>query len=142
VEQVQAITFVPTEEIDLTNLRANQTRSVRLQLPATIRSQRDSVTVTLRIEPQVGTFAFPVAPTIDNLPSGMRATLQTTTVTVQVRGPVPTLKALPAGSIRASVNVEGLEAGPHVLDATVAVPQGLSLVTYEPRQVVVILTAQ
>ncbi|HEY7467416.1 MAG TPA: CdaR family protein [Dehalococcoidia bacterium] len=140
--QVQAITFVPTEEVDLTNLRANQTRNVPLQLPASIKSQRDSVTVTLRVEPQIGDFAIPVAPTIENLPSGLRATLQTTTITVKVHGPVPTLRSLPAGSIRATVNAEGLSAGTHVLDATVSVPQGVTLVSYEPMQVVVTLAAQ
>jgi YbbR domain-containing protein len=142
VTQVQSITFVPTEEIDLTNLRSNQTRNVRLQLPGTIRAQRDTVSVTLRIEPQTGEYVFPVAPTIENLPSGMRATLQTTTVNVKVRGPVPTVKALPAGSIRATVNTNGLGPGVHVLDATVSVPQGITLVSHEPMQVVVVLAAQ
>jgi YbbR domain-containing protein len=142
LEQVQAILFVPTEEVDLTNLRSNQTRNVALQLPASIKSQRSTVTVTLRIEPQVGEFAFPVAPTVDNVPSGLKATLQTTTVTVRVRGPVPTLRGLPAGSIRATVNTEGLAVGAHVLDASVSVPQGLTLISYEPIQVVVILAAQ
>jgi YbbR domain-containing protein len=142
LEQVQAILFVPTEEVDLTNLRSNQTRNVALQLPASIKSQRSTVTVTLRIEPQVGEFAFPVAPTVDNVPSGLKATLQTTTVTVRVRGPVPALRGLPAGSIRATVNTEGLAVGAHVLDASVSVPQGLTLISYEPIQVVVILAAQ
>jgi YbbR domain-containing protein len=140
--QVQAITFVPTEEVDLTNLRANQTRNVRLQLPASIKSQRDSVSVTLKIEPQIGDFAVPVAPTIENLPSGLRATLQTTTITVKVHCAVPTFRSLPAGSIRATVNGEGLSEGAHVLDATVSVPQGVTLVSYEPMQVVVTVAAQ
>jgi YbbR domain-containing protein len=142
LEQVQAITFVPTEEIDLTNLRANQTRTVRLQLPASIKSQRDSVSVTLRIEPQTGDFNFPVAPTIENVPAEMRATLQTTSISVILRGQVPVLRALPVGSVRATVDAKGLSPGVHVLDATVTVPQGVTLLSYEPRQVVVVLTAQ
>ncbi len=142
IEQVQSIPFVPTEEIDLTNLRTNQTRNVRLQLPASVRSQRDTVTVTLRVEPQIGEFALAVAPTIENLPSGMRATLQTTSITVRLRGPVPTLKALAPGAIRATVNADGLVAGAHVLNATISVPQGLTLVSSDPAQVVLILAAQ
>jgi YbbR domain-containing protein len=140
--QVQAITFIPTEEVDLTNLRSNQTRSVRLQLPANIHSQRDTVTVTLRIEPQIGEYALAVAPTVDNLPTGMRVMLQTTSITVRVRGPVPTLDALAPGAIRATVNAQGLEAGVHVIDATVSVPQGVTLVSSDPAQVVMVLTAQ
>jgi YbbR domain-containing protein len=128
--------------VDLTNLRTNQTRNVRLQLPARIRSQRDTVTVTLRVEPQIGDYAFPVAPTIENLPSGMHATPQTPTITVKLTGPVPTLRALQPGSIRATVNAEGLGEGAHVLDATITVPQGLTLASFEPRQVVVTLAKQ
>jgi YbbR domain-containing protein len=140
--QVQAITFVPTEEVDLSNLRANQTRTVRLQLPASIKSQRDSVSVTLQIEPQAGDFAVPVAPEIQNLPSGMRATLQTTAITVRIRCAVPTFRALPAGSIRVTVNAEGLAEGAHVLNASVSLPQGVTLLSFEPAQVVVTLAAQ
>ena len=139
LEQVQAISFVPTEEMDLTNLRSNQTRNVRLQLPASVKSQRDTVSVTLRIEPQIGDFTFPVAPSLENLDSGRRATLQTSTIAVHVRGPVPTLRSLPAGAIRATVNVEGLAPGAHVLDANVSVPAGLTLVSFNPPQVVVII---
>jgi YbbR domain-containing protein len=142
VEQIQAITFIPTEEVDLTNLRTNQTRNVPLQLPTTIKTQRDTVTVTLRIEPQIGELAFAVAPTVENLPSGLRATLQTSSISVKVRGPVPTLRTLPAGSIRAAVNAADLGAGAHVLDAVVTVPQGLTMVASDPAQVVLILTPQ
>ena len=110
-------------------------------MPSTIKSPRSNVTVTLKIEPQIGEFAYPVAPTVENVPSGLRATLQTTSITVKVRGPVPTLRALPAGSIRATVNAEGRAAGAHVLEATVTVPQGLTLMSFDPTQVVVVLSA-
>ena len=139
VELLQAITFVPTEEIDLTNMRANQTKMVRLQLPGTIRATRDSVSVTLRIEPALGDWALAVAPTVENLPAGLQATLQTTSITVRLRGPVPTLRTLTPGAIRATVNAEGLGAGVHVLDARISVPQGITLVSSDPAQVVLIV---
>jgi YbbR domain-containing protein len=142
VELVQAITFLPTQEIDLTNLRANQTRNVTLQLPSNVRATRDSVNVTLRIEPAQGSYGLAVAPTVANLGPGLRTTLQTTSVTVRVRGEVPTLKALGPGSVRATVDVGGLAEGVHVLDARVTVPQGVTLEAVEPAQVVVIISRE
>jgi len=139
VEAVQAVSTLLTEPIDVSGLDHTLTRSVKLQLPGGLKTSRDTVNVTLKVEPLQGDFVFPVAPQVDNVADGLRASLQTSSVSVRVRGPAPAIMALPTGSIRASVDASGLGEGVHVLPVSVSVPQGASLVSYDPQQVVVLL---
>jgi YbbR domain-containing protein len=128
-----------TDPIDVSGLDRTLTRSVKLQLPTGLKASRDTVNVTLKVEPLQGEFVFPVAPQVENLANGLRASLQTTSVSVRVRGAVPTILALPTGSIRATVDASGLGEGVHVLPVSVSLPQGATLVAYDPQQVVVLL---
>ncbi|HWO71956.1 MAG TPA: CdaR family protein [Dehalococcoidia bacterium] len=139
VEAVQAVSTLLTDPIDVSGLDRTLTRSVKLQLPTGLKASRDTVNVTLKVEPLQGEFVFPVAPQVENLANGLRASLQTTSVSVRVRGAVPTILALPTGSIRATVDASGLGEGVHVLPVSVSVPQGVTLVAYDPQQVVVLL---
>jgi YbbR domain-containing protein len=139
VQLVQAISAIETEEVDLGNLRANLTRSVQLQLPTGITTPRDSINVTLLIEPSVGDWAVAVAPTAENVPDGLQASFQTTSVTVTIRGELPTLERLAPGAIRAVLDVTGLEAGVHLLKPEISLPEEITLVSVDPEEVVVVL---
>jgi YbbR domain-containing protein len=139
VEIIQAISFVATEAVDVGGLQKDLLRSARLRLPAGVQATRDSVNVRLRIVPAPGEIAVAVAPNVTGLGEGLRATLQTASITVKVRGELPTLKALTPGSIRATVSAAGLDEGVHVLTAVIAVPDGVTLASIEPTQVAVVL---
>ena len=64
---------------------------------------------------------------------------QTASITVKVRGEMPTLKGLTPGQVRATVSAAGLDEGVHVLTAVIAVPEGVTLASIEPTQVAVVL---
>jgi YbbR domain-containing protein len=110
-----------------------------LQLPSGVTAPRDSVTVTFNIEPAVGDKIVPVAPVAENLPDGLRATFQTTSVSIVIRGELPILNRLAPGAIRAVVNLTDLEEGVHLLVPIVALPEEITLVSVEPEEIVVVL---
>ena len=139
VEIIQAISFLSTEALDVGGLQKDLLRTARLRLPAGVQATRDSVNIRLRIAPAQGEVAITVAPTIIGLSEGLRATLQTSSITVKVRGEVPTIKSLAPGSVRATVNASGLDEGVHVLSAVISVPEGATLASFEPTQVAVVL---
>jgi YbbR domain-containing protein len=139
VALVQALTSIDTEEFDLTGFSSDQTRTLQLQLPSGVTAPRDSVTVTFNIEPAVGDKIVPVAPVAENLPDGLRATFQTTSVSIVIRGELPILNRLAPGAIRAVVDLTDLEEGVHLLVPIVALPEEITLVSVEPEEIVVVL---
>jgi YbbR domain-containing protein len=139
LELLQAVTFITTEPIDASGLRADLTRTVRLRVPAGLQSTRDTVTVRLKIAPAQGEIALAVAPQVSGLAEGLRASLQTASITVRLRGDLPTLRSLQPGSVKATVSADGLDEGIHVLDAALGLPEGVQVTSVDPRQVVVVL---
>jgi YbbR domain-containing protein len=140
IELLNSLSFVTTEAVDASGLRADAVRTVRLRLPAGLNATRDSVSVRLRVVPAPGEMQMPVAPQVTNVPENLRATLQTTSITVRLSGEAPTLRTLTAGSVRATVSAAGLDEGVHVLRPLITVPDGVQLVSSDPAQVVVVLT--
>jgi YbbR domain-containing protein len=139
IEILQALTAIPTEPLDVGGLQKDLLRSARLRLPAGVQATRDTVNVRLRIAPAQGEVALTVAPNVTGLGEGLRSTLQTSSITVKVRGEMPTLRGLTPGQVRATVSAAGLDEGVHVLTAVIAVPEGVTLASIEPTQVAVIL---
>jgi YbbR domain-containing protein len=136
---VQALDSIDTEELDLTGLDSNTTRSVNLRLPTGVTTQRQSVNVTLIIEPAVGEMAVPVAPAAENVPDGLQAIFQTTSVNVVIRGEQPILNRLAPGAIRAVVDLTDLAEGAHLLVPEIRLPEEITLVSLDPEEIVVVL---
>ena len=139
LEVVQALTSIDTEEFDLTGFNSDQTRSVPLLLPTGVSAQREAVNVTFNVEPSVATWSLSVAPAAENVPAGLRPVFQTTDTTVVVIGELPILSRLAPGAIRAIVNLADLEAGVHVLQPEIRLPEEITLVSLDPEEIVVVL---
>jgi YbbR domain-containing protein len=137
---LQALSFVTTEAIDVSGLRSDLARSVRLRLPAGLQASRDSVSVTLRVQPARGEIALSVAPRVSGVGEGLQAALQTSSVNLRLRGDLPTLRGLSPASVTATVNASGLDVGIHVLNVTVSVPPNVEVASVDPTSVVVVLS--
>jgi YbbR domain-containing protein len=98
------------------------------------------VAVQLRVVPAQGEIILAVAPQVTGVPDGLKATLQTSTMTLRLQGELPLLRSLAPGALRATVNASGLNEGVHVLEATITAPEGVRVVSADPRQVVVVLS--
>ncbi len=139
LEVLQALPWVTTEPVDLTGLRVDATRTVRLRLPAGIQSTRDSVAVRVRVAPAQGEITLAVTPQLTNVPEGLRPFLQSPIVTVRLSGELPTLRALTSSSVRATVSLAGLPEGVHVLRPAITAPESVQVLSFDPPQVTVSL---
>ena len=139
LEVLQTVDAIETEPIDVSGASATISRSIGLQLPAGVQTQRQNVNVTIEIVPAPGTRAITVAPIVLNVPSGLNVVLQTSSLTVRLSGETPALNELTAASIQAIVNADGLPEGVHTLDVEVVVPDNVILDAVEPPQAVIAL---
>lgn len=139
LELLQALSSLITDPVDISGLRADTTRTVRLRIPAGLQAGRDSVSVRLRVAPALGEVILTVAPQLSNPPEGLQVSLQTSAIEVRLSGEVPTLRGLGPDNVRASVSLGGLSEGVHVLPVSVSVPEGVKVVTISPLRVVVII---
>jgi len=136
---LQTLDFLLTEAIDVSGANATISRSAVLQVPDGVHVERESVTVTITIEPSRGERAITIAPTIVNVPVGLTAVLQTSSLTVRVSGETLVLDELTPGAIRATVNASGLTEGAHTLDIDITLPGNVLLNSVEPAQAVIAL---
>jgi YbbR domain-containing protein len=139
LEALQALAYLTTEPIDASGLRADLTRSVRLRLPTGFQTTRDSVSVRLRVVPARGEVTLSVAPQVTNVGEGLRATVQTSAVSLRLGGELPTLRGIPPSAVRVTVNASGLAEGVHVLSPSLTVPDGVEVISSDPQQVVVVV---
>ena len=139
LDALQSITSVQTEPIDVSGLRGDLTRSVRLSLPARVQANPSTVSVSLKVVPARGDIVLNVAPEVTSISEGLTATLQTSTIDVRLRGEMPRLRSLTPGAVKAVVNASGLGEGIHILPATISGPGDVEILGAEPSQVIVIL---
>ncbi len=139
LEQLQALSFVTTDSIDVSGLRGDVVRTAHLRLPAGLQASRDSVTVRLKVAPAIGELTYSVVPQVTGVDEGLKATLQTAAVNVKLRGEMPTLKGIVPSSLKVTVNANGLGEGIQVLTPTVNPPEGVQVTAIDPPQVVVVI---
>jgi YbbR domain-containing protein len=103
LDVLQALPYISTEPVDVTGLRADATRSVRLRLPAGIQSTRDAVTVRLRVAPAQGEITMVVSLQLTNVPESLRPFVQTPNLTLRLSGEIPTLISLTTSNVAGSI---------------------------------------
>src|SRR5262249_21730270 len=104
LELVQALQFVNTDPIDVSGLHADLTRTVRLKSAGGLQASRDNVSVTLKVVPAQGDILVSVAPQVTNVGEGLKAQVQTTSVSVKLHGDLPVLRTLQPGAIKCTVS--------------------------------------
>jgi YbbR domain-containing protein len=131
-----ALDRIETLPIDVGDLSATRTQSVALSVPAGVTLLRPTdVTVTVTVRALTGTRTFNTAVVVSGLSANQTAELDQTSVTVLVAGTVPTLAALPAEQVVASVDAGGRGPGTYILDVAVRVPSGVSVQTVQPTRI-------
>lgn len=139
LEVLQSLDFISTEPIDVSGANSTITRSATLQVPTGVEAERQSVNVVIEVAPAPGSRAITVVPTILNVPTGLTAIPQTTSLTVRVTGPTPVLNELTPANIQVTVNADGLTEGIHTLPVEVDVPDNVQLNGVDPGQAVIAL---
>jgi len=138
---INATTTIPTKSIDLDDATADVIKGVSLDLPsgAEVTGGPPSVTVTVKIAPIEGTFAFAVPITAINLGGNITITGALPTVTVTLFGPLPLLQSLGPNDIPATVDLSGEDPGVHRKQVKVTPPAGATTRSVNPPEITVTL---
>ncbi len=92
-----------------------------------------SVNVRVDIDPIQNSTVFITGVLMRNLPPGMSATLQPTSVQVLVIGSADSLRELGPTDIRAEVDLSNRAPGTHQVQPTVLIPPGIEVASVAPR---------
>ena len=137
LELLTVVSFVVTEDIDITGATSDMTRIVYLTglPPGVTVSGAGTVTVRVRIAPGQGEATFGVAPQWEGLATDLRVVSITSLVQVTLQGELPTLRNVSPDQVTVSVDLTGLGAGTHRLEPQVNAPTGLQVADISPTSV-------
>jgi YbbR domain-containing protein len=139
-EVLSAIAEVLTEPISLSGSNATLRATGTLVLPDGARLADPAAaepTVVVQIRETVATRTLLLGLACTGAPSGSACLPHTQEVAATVSGTVSALDAIDAGDLTATLDVTGLGPGDHLVQPTVALPQGVTLVTLSPISVTV-----
>ncbi len=137
---VQGTISVPTEPVDVADETEDVVRTVSLDLPSGVEvTGGGSVTVTVRIEPAVGTAEFATPISASGIGDGLSIVGALPSATVVVAGELPTLRSLSAGDVAVFVDLAGKEPGVHRVPVQVRTPEGVTGQSVTPAEIEVTL---
>jgi len=119
--------FVETEPIDIGGARASIEKDARLNLPTGVALLgQQSVRVSVKIEPIVGSLTVPSRPISVGLQTGLAARVSPESVEVILVGALPVLDAIDLEKdVRVIIDLSGLGIGTHQLAPKVETPEGI-----------------
>ena len=140
--QIEQLSFLRTEIIDISGLKESVLTPAALRLPDGITLEDvQSVIVTIEIEPIITTNVLRKAPEIRNLGEGLTATLDIDEVVVFVAGPFDKLEALTDDDVLVTLDLFGLGVGTHrVPPEAVVLVNDIELRSLQPSEVTVLIT--
>ena len=139
-EVLAAIAEVLTEPISLSGTNATLRATGKLVLPEGARLADPAAaepTIVVQIRETVATRTLLLGLVCSGAPSGSACLPRIEQVAVTVSGTVSDLDALNVGDLTAALDVSGLGPGDHLVQPTVALPGGVTLVTMSPISVTV-----
>ncbi len=140
--QLDALSRVQTEPVDISGLRESVTLSVGLDLPSGLQlDDLQPIIVQIEIEPILTSSVISKQPEIRALGEGLTATLDVDEVRVFLFGPLDKLDSLVDDDVRVTLDLFGLVTGTHRLepDADVFVSD-VDIRSIQPPQLTVTIT--
>ena len=140
--QVNQLTSVTTEPIDINGLTESFQQSAVLDLPEGITvDPEQTVTVNIEIEPILTTSTYNRVPDTRGLRAGYEAVVEPEQVRVVLFGPLPVLDALSENDVRVVLDLFGLEPGTYSVEPDVDVPdRGIEIRSVQPSAVTVTIS--
>ena len=143
-EQLASVAAVSTQPTSIQDLAATRTVTLNVVLPdgaSLVEGEPTSVKVTITITPVAASRTFLVGVTCRGAPAGSSCLPQLGQIAMTLAGPQPALMALKASAFTPLLDVTGLAPGPQQVTPTITLPSGITLVSFSPGQVPVIITA-
>lgn len=141
IQALQQLDALPLPPVDVTGQSTDVSLSLRIPLPDGVSATSEvAATVTVSIVPSSGSTRLNVAPELTNVPEGLTATVDTTSIVVVIEGPVPTLELLTIDDVHALVDLAGRGPGTYEEVPQISIPDGLSVVSVTPQTLSVTLS--
>ncbi len=140
IQSIDTIDGVSTAAVSIADASADVVRPVTLQLPEGAAVEQPRVTVRVLIAPTVGSLTYSVPLAIVNRGDGLAAELSNNVVLVTLSGSLPDLAAIASSDIQATVDVDGLSAGAHLLPIDIEPPPGATVASLIPIETTVTLS--
>jgi YbbR domain-containing protein len=141
-QSIDPVAGISTEPVSIEGASTDVVRPVALHLPSGATTEQGNVTVRITISPAQGALSFDVPLTVANVPEGLAADLERSTVEIVLRGNLPDLNVISAEQIVATVDVAGQDVGEHDLPVAVQAPSGATVATVTPGTVAVTVRRQ
>lgn len=141
-DQVNDLTSVSTEQIDITGLTESIRQQVALALPVGVElDEAVEIFVDIEIEPFRSTSSVQRPLELQGLGEELEAVVDPAEVRVILFGPLPVLDALQDTEVLVTVDLFGLDVGVYTLEPSVTLPdRGIELRSVQPAQVTVEIT--
>jgi YbbR domain-containing protein len=143
-DAILGLSEAPTQPVQINGATQQVTQEVGLTLPDGVTpagGADEKVTVTVSIQPVVGSRSFNAGVTTTGNEAGLVYQLSTNQAIALVGGPIADLDRLDAAQFVLLAPVGGLGAGSHEVTLTANLPVGLTLVSVNPPTVIVTVTA-
>ncbi|NOX61839.1 MAG: hypothetical protein GXP42_07820 [Chloroflexi bacterium] len=136
--------FVETVPIDITGATDDVEERVPLVIPETVSViGAQSVLVRIGIQPIEGSLTLTLRPVIQGLSPDLKVdSISPETIDVILLGPLPRLQSLTDESLRAVLDLSGMDVGSHEIAPIIVAPEGITVQTILPPtvQVTIVLS--
>jgi YbbR domain-containing protein len=136
---LEAVEEVATAPISIGGATQTLRRDAELVLPAGTRLAQgaDAPVVTIAVSPAVASRTLIVGVVCSNAPNGSACLPEQSQLALTVRGRASVVSGLDPGELTPVLDASGLDPGEHVLTPTIALPNGVTLVSISPGTVTV-----
>lgn len=139
--EVDGLTSINTEPIDLSSITGAKTMSVKLALPSGVTTINGTTTVNVKINVDTiiqKTFSANIS--LANLPDGFTSTLDNNAVNVIVSGDSTIINAIKSGDISGTIDATSFKEGLNNAQPVLSLPQGVKNMGATPNSINVTLT--
>ena len=143
-EDLEKVTFVYTEPVDVSEAKDKITTKRALSLPNGITVNGSSsvnvIVEILEIEQEESQSFSDIPVQMSHIGEGLQGKISPEKINVAVRGSKDNIAALKIEDIQATVDLSGLEAGAHQVEVIIQLPDGIQLVDQSAAVIQVELT--
>jgi YbbR domain-containing protein len=141
-DQLAELVRVDTEPIPMTGVSSDRSVSVALDLPTGVLAVgAEEVRVTITLRPVTATRTFGAGFRLIGAGRGLAYEVDADRILVTIGGSIADLDRLSGSAVVVDIDVTGLQAGTEVVDVTMDLPTGTTLVSASPSNVSVTVTA-
>ena len=141
-DQLAELVRLDTDQIPMTGVSSDRTVTVGLNLPTGVLAVGDEqVSVAITLRPVTATRTFSAGMRLIGAGRGLEYDVDADRILVTIGGSIADLDRLTGSAVVVDLDVSGLGPGTEIVDVTMDLPSGATLVSASPSSVTVTITA-